>query len=182
MTAEALIILVVRVLGSLPVLRWALAGAVIAILVDLSDLFLRDWIDLGGIPDYQSFDKWLDQVYLLAFLVVALRWEGVSRTIAIVLYAFRLVGFALFEVTEERAVLFLLPNVFEFWFLFVAATLCWRPGFRYTARNTTLALVALTALKEAHEYALHVGRWLDEFSSTGEFFDAIRDWLVGPFS
>ena len=33
-------------------------------------------LDLGGIPDYQNFDKWLDQVYLLTFLSVANRWEA----------------------------------------------------------------------------------------------------------
>ena len=172
MTAEALIIVAVRVLGSLPVLRWALAGAVIAILVDLSDLFIRDLVDLGGIPRYQTFDKWLDQVYLLTFLVVALRWEGAPRTIAIVLYAYRLIGFGLFEATEERWVLFIFPNVFEFWFLFVAATLHWWPDFRWTRRNIVLVLVALLALKELHEFSLHVGRWFDGFSS----IDAV-EWL-----
>ncbi len=180
MTAEALIIVAVRVLGSLPVLRWAFVGAVIAILVDLSDLFMRDLIDLGGIPPYQTFDKWLDQVYMLAFLVVALRWDVVPRTIAIVLYAYRLVGFGIFEVYEDRALLFVFPNVFEFWFLFVAATLLWWPDFRWTRRNTTLALVPLVALKELHEYAIHVGRWLDGFHSI-DAVEAIFGWLVSPF-
>jgi len=180
MTTEALIILVVRVAGSLPVLRWAFAGAVIAILVDLSDLFIRDLVDLGGIPDYQSFDKWLDQVYMLAFLMVALRWRGVPRTVAVALFAYRLVGFGVFELTEERAVLFVFPNVFEFWFLFVAATLHWWPQFRWTRRNTVAAFVVLLALKELHEYSLHVGRWFDGFSSI-DAVEAIFDWITGPF-
>jgi uncharacterized protein (DUF2236 family) len=100
MTVEALLIVVVRVVGALPVLRWAFAGAVLAIAVDLSDLFIRDLVDLGGIPDYQTFDQWLDQVYLAAFLVVALRWRGLPRTVAVVLFAYRLVGFGVFELTE----------------------------------------------------------------------------------
>lgn len=180
MTTEALIILVVRVAGSLPVLPWAFAGAVIAILVDLSDLFIRDLVDLGGIPDYQSFDKWLDQVYMLTFLMVALRWRGVPRTVAVALFAYRLVGFGVFELTEERAVLFVFPNVFEFWFLFVAATLHWWPEFRWTRHNTVLAFVVLLALKELHEYILHVGRWLDGPDSI-EFVQAVFDWVTGPF-
>src|SRR5437773_10882361 len=76
---------------------------------------------LGGIPDYQSFDKWADQVYMVCFLVVALRWQGIERSIAIGLYAFRLVGFVAFEMTGARPLLLLFPNVFEFWFLLVAA-------------------------------------------------------------
>ena len=57
LTAEVLVIGAIRILGSLPVLRWPLAGGLLAILVDLSDLLLRDTLDLGGIPDYQAFDK-----------------------------------------------------------------------------------------------------------------------------
>ena len=131
MTVEVLVIGAIRILGSLPVLRWPLAGGILAILVDLSDLLLRDTLDLGGIPDYQAFDKWVDQVYLAAFLVVALRWRGPERAIAIGLYVFRLVGFVAFEVTGERALLLLFPNVFEPWFLVVAAIHRFRPGFTW---------------------------------------------------
>jgi len=115
------IIAAVRVAGALPVLRWPLAGAFIAIFVDLSDLFLRDWIELGGVNDYQSFDKWLDQAYMLTFLAVALRWQALPRNIAVALYAFRLAGFITFELTGDREVLILFPNVFEYWFIFIAA-------------------------------------------------------------
>ena len=120
MTWEMLIIAAVRVLGSLPVLRWPLAGAIIAMLVDLSDLFMMDLIHLGGVKHYQAFDKYLDQVYMLTFLAVALRWQPLPRNIAVALYLHRLVGFVVFEVTESRGLLLLFPNVFEFWFVFVA--------------------------------------------------------------
>ena len=121
MTPEIFVIAVIRIAASLPVLRWPLAGGVLAILADLSDLLLRDALDLGGVGDYQSLDKWLDQVYLATFLIVALRWAGPARSIAVALYAFRFVGFVLFELTGERMLLLVFPNVFEFWFLLVAA-------------------------------------------------------------
>lgn len=121
MTTEMWIIAAVRILGALPVLRWPLAGAFIAMFADLSDLFLRDWIDLGGVKSYQRFDKWLDQAYMLTFLAVAVRWETIPRNVAVALYAFRLGGFAVFEITDDRDVLILFPNVFEYWFIFVAA-------------------------------------------------------------
>ena len=120
MTTEEIIIAIVRILGSLPVLVWPFPGAIIAMLTDLSDLFLKDLLHLGGVDDYQSFDKWLDQVYMLAFLIVALRWQAVPRNIAVALYAYRLVGFAAFEATGERDILIAFPNLFEFWFVFVA--------------------------------------------------------------
>jgi len=89
MTQEMLIIAAVRVAGSLPVLRWPLLGGVLALLVDQSDLFMMNLIDLGGVSDYQRFDKYLDQVYMLAFLAVAVRWEAVPRSLALGLYGYR---------------------------------------------------------------------------------------------
>jgi hypothetical protein len=177
-TLEVLVIGAVRVVGSLPVLRWPLAGGLLAILVDLSDLLLRDVLDLGGIPDYQSFDKWADQVYLACFLIVALRWSGPERIVAVALYAFRLVGFVVFELTGARDLLLLFPNVFEFWFLLVAALHRFRPGFTWRPMPLAASLVALLALKEAQEWALHGARLFDGLSSL-EFLDRAGRWLRG---
>jgi hypothetical protein len=180
MTTEMWLIVAVRVAGSLTVLRWPLAGAVIAILVDLSDLFIRNLVDLGGVKDYQSFDKWLDQVYMAAFLVVALRWEGVERVVAVVLYVFRLAGFAAFEASGERAVLLAFPNLFEAWFLLIAGMQTFRVTWE---RSQPLVLGAggvLLALKLLQEYALHVGQWFEGFTAV-EAVEAVWDWVTGPF-
>ena len=50
MTLEELIIAAVRIAGSLPVLRWAFAGAILAILVDFSDLFMTNVDSLAKRP------------------------------------------------------------------------------------------------------------------------------------
>lgn len=165
MTIEVLVIAVARILGSLPVLRWPLAGGLLAIAVDLSDLLMRDLLDLGGVPDYQALDKWLDQFYIGCFLVVALRWQGVERAVAVALYLYRLAGFAGFELTGDRTLLFLFPNVFEFWFLTVATVHRFRPSFRWSRVTLGAALLVLTVVKELQEWALHVGRVFDGFSS-----------------
>ena len=202
MTSEMWIIAVVRVAGSLPVLRWPFAGAILAMLVDLSDLFLRELIHLGGVRDYQSFDKYLDQVYMLTFLAVAVRWQPVPRNIAVGLYALRMLGFVAYEATGERAVLLAFPNVFEFWFVFVAGLkffgleederrkpvlsraegegAAWRWRFAYAPRQLTVVLPLLLAAKEFQEYALHGARWLDSFTAT-EAVESVWDWLTGPF-
>lgn len=201
MTWEMFIIAVVRVLGSLPVLRWPLAGAIIAMLVDLSDLFMMDLIHLGGVKDYQAFDKYLDQVYMLTFLIVALRWQPLVRNISIALYVYRLVGFVVFEVTESRDLLLVFPNVFEFWFVFVAGLkffhleegrrkeeeghaaplpgLGWLIPFRYSAGQLAVAGVILLGGKEFQEYALHYGRWFDSFTAV-EAVEAVWDFVTSP--
>jgi hypothetical protein len=178
MTLEVAVIGLYRVVGSLPALRWPLAGGLLAILVDLTDLYWMNVLDLGGIPDYQLLDKLADQVYLAVFLVVALRWTGPERTVSIVLYVFRLAGFALFELTGERAVLLLFPNVFEFWFLCVATLHHVRPAFEWTGRRLALVLVPLIGAKEVQEWALHWARLFDDITFL-DAIDQVRRWLLG---
>jgi hypothetical protein len=180
LTWEMVIIGAVRVAGSLPVLRWALAGAIIAVLTDLSDLFLWNLIDLGGLGSYQRFDKYLDQVYLLTFLLVSRRWERTPRVVALVLYVWRFVGFVAYELTGARGVLPFFPNVFEFWFLFVAAQRHWWPAFAYTRPAVIRWGAVLLVLKLAHEYVLHWGRWLDSFTAL-EAVEAIWSFVSAPF-
>lgn len=179
LTREMIVIGLVRALGSLPVLRWPFAGALIAILVDLSDLFLMNLLDLGGLRDYQRFDKYIDQVYLLTFLIAAQRWHGPARTVAVALYVFRLVGFLLFELTGSRPLLVLFPNVFEFWFVAVAALAHWRPDFAYTRGHVLALLAVCLVLKEAQEVIIHGLRLLDTFTAV-EAVEAIWSWLSTP--
>ncbi|MCH7594296.1 MAG: hypothetical protein IIB27_07280 [Chloroflexi bacterium] len=178
-TLETLIIGLVRVAGSLPVLRWAFAGALIAILVDFSDLFQKNLLRLGGLGDYQQFDKWADLVYMVTFLIVALRWNGVVRNIAIALFGFRIIGMTAFEITSSRAVLIAFPNLFEFWFVFVSALKHWWPDYRLTRNRLTGWLLLLLALKMFQEYALHGAKWLDKYTAIGvveSWWDFLTGW------
>lgn len=177
MTLEVVVISAIRIAGSLPVLRWPLLGGLLAILVDLSDLLLRDLLDLGGVPDYQSLDKWIDQVYLGAFLLVALRWSGPAQTVSIALYVFRLVGFLAFEITNDRALLLLFPNVFEFWFIAVAALGDGRIA-AWSKARLAVAVIILTGLKEVQEWALHGARLFDSIGAL-EFVDLVWRRLTG---
>ena len=137
---EGLVIALIRIAGSLPVLRWAFVGGLIAVFVDLSDLFIRQAIDLGGLSNYQEWDKWVDQVYIWLFLIVALQWSGWERRVALGLFGWRFIGFIAFAAGAGRDILIFFPHVFEFWFLFVAARPHWpaklRPGWAQAADGT----------------------------------------------
>src|SRR5919204_1590589 len=162
-TWQVAVFVIYRVATALPTLRWPLAGALIAVIGDFCNLFLMDWI--GGIADYQSLDKACDLAYMLTFLVVALRWAGLERAVAVGLFFFRMIGDAVFEVSGDRLVLLLFPNVFEFWFIAVAAWHHFRPATSLAPRQAAVALVALLLGKEAQEYFLHYDRFLDQFSA-----------------
>src|SRR3990172_6546534 len=178
MTTEMWVIAAVRILGSLPVLRWPFWGAIVALLIDLSDLFMMNLLHLGGVNGYQSFDKWLDQVYMAAFLIVAFRWEALPRTVAAGLYAYRMTGFAAFEATGERAILIAFPNLFEAWYLLVAGIKEFDIDIHRQRPPVIAAAAALITLKFFQEFALHVGKWLDGFTAV-QAVDAIWDWLTG---
>jgi len=172
MTLEIVLFAAFRVATSLPVLRWPLAGGLLAIGGDLADLLLRDLVDLGGIGDYQLLDKALDQVYLALF------WEGVERRVAVALYLYRLAGSVLFVVTGERAILFLFPNVFEPWFIFVAAVHHLPTPLRWTPARVAAVLAVLTALKLVQEWALHVGQLFESITSI-QFLEEVWRRLTG---
>lgn len=171
-----------RIAGSLLVLRWPFWGAIVAVACDLLDLLLFDlFVTYGGwagMADYQAFDKWADQVYLAAFLWVALRdFAPTPRLIAVILWASRFAGFAAFEAGWlPREALLLFPNLFEFWFLAVAFTMRYRPAFTWTPSRSAVVLAVLLAGKLAQEWALHVGRVFDSMTfleALGSLWDAV---------
>ena len=180
MTPEVAVVGLYRILGSLLVLRWPFWGAIVAIGVDLTDLLLFDLISGAAAPAYyQSFDKWADQVYLAAFLVVALRdFRPLEKRIAVGLYLFRLVGFIAFEVGAPRELLFVFPNLFEFWFVAVVILARLRPSFAWTPARAAAVLAALLVAKLVQEWALHIARLFDSFTFL-DAFGAIWRFLGG---
>ena len=164
-TWQVAVFVAFRLASALPTLRWPFAGALIALVADFADLFLMDVI--GGITDYQRLDKLCDLGYIATFLVVAARWSGFERVVAFVLFGYRMIGEVAFEITGQRALLLLFPNVFEFWFVAVATRRHYRADRALTPRQASLALLILLVAKEAQEYFLHVDRFLDQFSALG---------------
>jgi hypothetical protein len=162
-----------RIIGSLFVLRWPFWGGLVAVVCDLFDLLLFNlFVVFGGwsgFDGYQTFDKWADQVYLAAFLIVALRdFAPLPKRITVALYLFRLLGFVAFETgLAPREALFLFPNLFEFWFIAVAFTMRFRPAFVWTPPRCGAVLAVLLAGKLVQEWALHVGRIFDQTSFLG---------------
>jgi hypothetical protein len=163
-TPEEFLAALLKALAALTVLRWPLAGALVAIAADLLDIVVMNYVDLGGggIRNYHAFDKWTDLFALAAFLAVALRWEGRDRAVAVVLCAARLVGVALFEGTGWRGALILLPNLFETWFLYVCMRNAWLPWAAPGPRRALLA--GLVAFKLVQEYVLHGAQVLDRYN------------------
>jgi hypothetical protein len=170
-TTEEIIISIVRIIGALLVLRWAFFGSIFAVLIDFSDLFLMNLLNLGGVGDYQALDKVLDLAYMTTFLYVSLRWNYPSSRISLFLFLYRIIGLIVFEWTGLRWVLLIFPNVFEVWFIFGAAIRRYHKN--YGLRNQTMwfPLLLLFFVKEIQEFVLHGTRWLDRYRA----IDVVQD-------
>ena len=172
MSLEELIVIIVRLSGSLPVIYFPFFGSLFAILVDLSDLFIIGNLDLGGVRNYQRLDKLLDLSYMLTFLLVSLRWSKLERNISIFLFIFRIFGMIFYEITGSRIILFSFPNIFEFWFIGISLY-----KFRnklINIKSITFILVIATILKLLQEWVLHWNKYLDNYAM-GDIISVIKD-------
>tara|TARA_X000001036_G_scaffold439171_1_gene489324 strand:- start:28865 stop:29389 length:525 start_codon:yes stop_codon:yes gene_type:complete len=161
MTLEELIISFVRIFASLIVFKFNFFGGLLVILIDFSDLFMMNLISLGGVRNYQMLDKFLDLFYISFFLIITLRWRSDLRNISLLLFVFRMIGFGLFEVFEKRFILFLFPNIFEFWFLGIAFLSHYKI---YVTKNKIIIVLLFSlVLKLTQEYILHIWKFLDNY-------------------
>ena len=158
-TTGQLVVIGLRLVVPLLILKRPLAGGIIAMLLDALDVVIVEWFGPGGMGDhYHSIDKVLDLYYLGLEAWVALSWtERLPRLTAISLFVYRVAGVIVFELTNWRPALFLFPNLFEHWFLFVLVRNKWFPNLRLDSwGRIALWLVILYIPKLGQEYQLHV--------------------------
>ena len=158
MTTGAAIVIALRILVPLLILRKNLTGGIIAMLLDGFDVIIIDVIKLGGFSGhYHQIDKVLDTYYLALEAYVAWGWQNqFERLPSLILFGFRIIGVVLFELTQQRIVLFLFPNMFENWWLYVVAVRRWRPQWVPRSwRGVAIPMAILLVPKMAQEYLLH---------------------------
>ena len=159
MTTGQIIVIALRIVVPLLILRRPLAGGLIAMLLDAFDVVIVELFGEGGMgAHYHSIDKILDLWYLGLEAWVAWHWTArIPRLVAIGLFAWRVVGVILFELTDLRWMLFAFPNLFEHWFLFVLIVWRWFPRVNLDSwRNVAIWLVILYIPKLGQEYLLHI--------------------------
>lgn len=149
-----------RLLVPLLILRYPLPGLLASIMVDGDRALLSTYTDLS-LVDYQLYDKAFDVYYLsLAYVSTLRNWsDQTAIAIARVLWLYRLVGVALFALTDDHRVLFVFAAAFEFFFVgYEAIRVRWSPSRLTGSSLMVLAAVAWLA-KLPQEYWLHVARF-----------------------
>jgi hypothetical protein len=151
-------IIITRFVAPLWMPRYPLPAILACLAVDAVDQTLfQVFIDFD-LTDYQSYDKALDIFYLtIAMLSMYRNWEYQPAVrIGIVLFALRLLGVMWFELSNQRALLVVFPNAFEYYFIFYELLRSrWSPQ-RLTRREFMWAAVGIWILKLPHEYWIHM--------------------------
>jgi hypothetical protein len=158
MTTGAMIIVALRLIIPVSIVRWPLAGGIAAMIIDALDVVLIELIGLGGFSGrYHTTDKLLDSYYLAIEFGVALHWrEAWMRWPAVLLFPYRMLDVALFELTEHRIMLFIFPNLFENWWLYCVVVMQFFPRLiPRDLRTTVVPLLLLLIPKMGQEYLLH---------------------------
>ncbi len=165
-TAEwALIVVIVlaRLLVPLLIPRCELVIVVALVLdaVDNSLLAAFTDVDLGPDGPYQSVDKALDIYYLaIAYATMLRNWTShAAFRIGQFLFYYRLVGVALFELLDVRAMLLVFPNTFEYFFIVYALiALRWEPSSWSPRFWLWTAIVLWVCVKLPQEYWIHIAQ------------------------
>jgi hypothetical protein len=177
------IVLLIRFAVPLTIFRWPLWGAIASMSADTLDVVAWSLMPWGGYPDsYHMLDKYFDMYYLsIEAIVSQTRWDtGWPRRIALVLFVWRLTGFALFEATGERKLLFLCPNIFEYFFLSVLVATTFAKWYKLTPVRLAVWLTVLATVTWVREYFLHWQRVWDDVVAVDvieEVAGAVMSWL-----
>ncbi len=159
--AVFLVVLAMRFVVPLFIPRFPLPAILLALVIDAADQTIFQQLTDLNLDGYQNYDKALDIFYLtIAFLAVYRNWTNTTAiNVARFLWYYRLVGVWLFEVFQERWLLFVFPNTFEYFFIAYAAIRTqWDP--RRLTDRTVIGLAAFIwiFIKLPQEWWIHIAQ------------------------
>lgn len=154
--------------------RFPLSAIIAALIIDAADQTIFEKFTGLDLTNYQSYDKALDIFYLtVAYLSVIRNWRNVFAVeVARFLWYYRLLGVVLFELSGARALLFVFPNTFEYFFIaYEAVRTGWDP--RRLSRSAVLwmAGVIWVVIKLPQEWWIHIAQ--------NDFTDVFQETLFG---
>jgi len=129
--------------------------------VDNSLLAALTDVDLGPDGPYQNVDKALDVYYLaIAYMATLRNWTSLPAIrVGQFLFYYRLVGVLAFELLDERAMLFVFPNTFEYYFIAYSILALRYDPRRVGARGWVATAASIWVfVKLPQEYWIHIAQ------------------------
>ena len=129
-------------------------------------------MQLVDYKDYHSSDKILDSYFLVFMAAYSWRrWRGLEKNIAQGLFGWRMIGFVAFQMTGTRWLLLIFPNLFMWWWVFVAGRDHYKPNWEITNKRAMVVLAIVLIPNMLSEITLH----FFEFSPIGAISDFFGD-------
>jgi len=154
-------VLALRLLVPLAIPRFPLPAIVAAMIIDAADQSIFQLFTDLELAGYQGYDKSLDIYYLaIAYIATMRNWTNLAAfSTSRFLWYFRLVGVVLFESLQIRALLFIFPNTFEYFFQFIEVVrVRWNPR-RLSKRHVLYAAAFIWIfIKLPQEYWIHIAQ------------------------
>lgn len=141
--------------------KYPLPGVIASLLLDMVDQTIFQLFTNLPLEGYQSYDKALDIYYLtITYLSTLRNWSNLyAFKLDRFLFYYRLVGVAIFELTQVRALLLVFPNTFEYFFIFYETIrLKWDPKVLTKSKLITAAALIWIFVKLPQEYWIHVAQ------------------------
>jgi len=162
-TEWVVVVLVVGARLVLPLLipYFPVPALLACMILDSADQSIFQHFPKIPLDGYQSYDKALDVYYLsIAYLSTLRNWTNQTAfRMSQFLYYYRMIGVVAFELTQLRAILFIFPNTFEYFFLFVEAV---RLGWDTKRMGRWTVIVAAAAIwifiKLPQEWWIHIAQ------------------------
>jgi hypothetical protein len=141
--------------------RYPLPAILAVLMLDTVDQTIFQQFTSLPLEGYQGYDKALDIYYLaITYLSTLRNWSNLfAFKISRFLFYYRLVGVALFELTQLRPLLLVFPNTFEYFFIFYEVVrLKWDPVVLTKDRLITVTALIWVFIKLPQEYWIHVAK------------------------
>ncbi len=172
--AIVVLILATRFIVPLFIPRFPLPAILVCLVVDAADQTILQQLTDLNLDNYQNYDKALDIYYLtIAYLAVYRNWtNGIAVEVARFLWYYRLIGVLAFEITQERWLLMVFPNTFEYFFIaYEVVRTRWDP--RRMSRRAVIGLAAFIwiFIKLPQEWWIHVAQ--------NDFTDFMKETVFG---
>src|SRR5215218_6413555 len=156
-----LVVLGLRLFVPLAIPKYPLPAGIACLVIDGLDKGIFQAFTDMNLDWYQGYDKAMDIYYLaIAYIATVRNWTnlhafGVGRF----LWYYRLIGVMLFETFQIRALLFIFPNTFEYFFDFIEGVRTrWNPR-RLSKRHVIYGAAFIWIfIKLPQEYWIHIAQ------------------------
>lgn len=165
-------IVILRILSAPLIFIWPLISIILSFFLDIIDI---EFASKGvlTLEKYERYDKALDLWWHI--IIMTFSWFYLSDYIFLLLplFIFRIIGYAIFFIKNNRQIFFVFPNFFENVFILIFFSLNFKQlNFLLDKKYFLISILTVMILKIFQEWWIHIA----QISIPEDFFGKKRNW------